>query len=142
MGKLIDLTGQKFGLLTVISLVPREERPNKNYAYWFCQCKCGNIKKVESYHLRNGEIKSCGCYSAQKFLEYNKSEKHKQDVSNQKTKSEIGNIYGLLTVIEKAENRRYGSVAWKCKCKCGNEVIISGKELRNGDTKSCGCLKS
>lgn len=30
---------------------------------------------------------------------------------------------------------------WKCKCKCGNEVIISGKHLRSGNTKSCGCYQ-
>lgn len=30
---------------------------------------------------------------------------------------------------------------WKCKCKCGNEKIASGHDLRAGNTKSCGCLK-
>lgn len=142
MGKLIDLTGQKFGRLTVLSLVPREERPDQKHAYWYCQCDCGTIKKVESYHLRKGQIQSCGCYSTEKFIEYNKSDKHKQDVSEQKTKSEIGNIYGQLTVLERANNRRYGCAAWKCKCSCGNEIIVSGRELRTGDTQSCGCLKS
>ena len=29
---------------------------------------------------------------------------------------------------------------WKCKCMCGTVVIVSGKSLKNGDTKSCGCL--
>ena len=53
---------------------------------------------------------------------------------------ETGNIYGYLTVIERAPNKD-NRAAWKCKCKCGNECIVVGKYLRNGSTKSCGCLK-
>jgi len=30
---------------------------------------------------------------------------------------------------------------WKCKCKCGNEKIVAGNNLKNGTTKSCGCWK-
>ena len=30
---------------------------------------------------------------------------------------------------------------WNCKCDCGNEVVVMGKCLTNGNTKSCGCLK-
>ncbi len=57
MGKLIDLTGKKFGKLTVI-----KRAPNKNKeVYWDCYCDCGNntIKKGKS--LKNGDTKSCGC---------------------------------------------------------------------------------
>lgn len=54
-------------------------------------------------------------------------------------KNEIGNTYGYLTVIERAPNSKDGRAMWKCKCKCGNEVIVSGKHLRSGNTKSCGC---
>ena len=56
-------------------------------------------------------------------------------------KNEIGNTYGYLTVIERAPNNKDGRAMWKCKCKCGNEVIISGKHLRSGNTKSCGCYQ-
>ena len=51
---------------------------------------------------------------------------------------ETGNIYGYLTVIDRAANKN-GRAMWKCKCKCGNEIIVSGKCLRSGNTKSCGC---
>lgn len=56
-------------------------------------------------------------------------------------KNEIGNTYGYLTVIERAENTRDGKARWKCKCKCGNEVDVIGKHLRSGNTKSCGCYQ-
>lgn len=53
---------------------------------------------------------------------------------------ETGNTYGYLTVIERAKEKSK-SVKWLCKCKCGNEVIVSGTSLRTGNTKSCGCLQ-
>ena len=56
-------------------------------------------------------------------------------------KNEIGNTYGYLTVIERGPNNKEGRATWKCKCKCGNEVIVSGKHLRSGNTKSCGCYQ-
>lgn len=55
--------------------------------------------------------------------------------------NEIGNVYGYLTVIDKAPSKD-GRAMWKCKCKCGNETIVTGKLLRSGHTRSCGCLKS
>lgn len=56
-------------------------------------------------------------------------------------KSEIGNTYGYLTVIERAPNTKDGHARWKCRCKCGNELIVLGKHLRSGNTKSCGCYQ-
>ena len=56
-------------------------------------------------------------------------------------KNEIGNKYGYLTVIERAPNSKDGRAMWKCKCDCGNEVIVLGKHLRSGNTKSCGCYQ-
>ena len=58
-----------------------------------------------------------------------------------KLKDEIGNVYGYLTVIERAPNNKEGRAMWKCRCKCGNEVIVLGKHLRSGNTKSCGCYQ-
>ena len=56
-------------------------------------------------------------------------------------KNEIGNTYGYLTVVARAENNKDGRAQWLCKCKCGNEVIVLGKHLRSGNTKSCGCYQ-
>lgn len=58
-----------------------------------------------------------------------------------KAKDETGNIYGYLTVIERVHNSPEGKAMWLCKCKCGNKVIVSGKNLRSGNTKSCGCYQ-
>ena len=56
-------------------------------------------------------------------------------------KNEIGNVYGYLTVIARAENDGSGRARWLCQCKCGNQVEVFGKSLRNGNTKSCGCYQ-
>ena len=57
-----------------------------------------------------------------------------------------GQRFGRLTVVERAESHRKpnGSLVtmWKCKCDCGNEKVISAVDLKVGNTKSCGCLKS
>lgn len=56
-------------------------------------------------------------------------------------KDETGKQYGYLTVIERAQNDKDGRAMWKCRCRCGNEVIVLGKHLRSGNTKSCGCYQ-
>lgn len=56
MPKALDLTGQKFGKLTVLS-----KSPSRNgKTYWLCKCECGIEKEVQTSHLRSGSIQSCG----------------------------------------------------------------------------------
>lgn len=55
--KFIDLTGQKFGRLTVIKRMPTVNKRT----LWCCLCDCGNKTVVESYNLRTGHTSSCGC---------------------------------------------------------------------------------
>ena len=50
-----------------------------------------------------------------------------------------GQTFGRLTVRERAENTKDGKASWKCICECGNEITVIGKDLRSGNTKSCGC---
>lgn len=47
---------------------------------------------------------------------------------------------GRLTIMSRAENKNKRAY-WNCLCECGNEVIVSGRKLRSGQTKSCGCLR-
>lgn len=60
MSKFVDLTGRRFGRLTVIK---RKKTDDTNRTYWICQCDCGNTKTVEAYALKIGRTKSCGCLS-------------------------------------------------------------------------------
>lgn len=57
MPEFIDLTNQKFSRLTVLDRANTDGRRTK----WTCRCDCGNTKKVDAAHLRNGHTRSCGC---------------------------------------------------------------------------------
>ena len=57
-----------------------------------------------------------------------------------KVPNEIGNKYGKLTVIEKSEQKIRNRICWKCKCDCGNEIIVIGTDLRTGRKTDCGCV--
>jgi hypothetical protein len=56
-----------------------------------------------------------------------------------------GDRFGRLTVLGRAPDEYTKSgvkkITYNCKCDCGNEKSVSGRGLRTGDTKSCGCLK-
>lgn len=122
MGKLIDLTGQQFGSLTVIKRA--QENDNSGHPLWECQCECGNITTVRGSRLRNGNTKSCGCLrSTSKII----------DIKGQK--------FGKLTALEFSHSDSDRHSMWKCRCDCGNEVVVRGSDLRSGKVKSCGCSK-
>lgn len=57
------------------------------------------------------------------------------------TKDMRGKRFGRWTVIERAENSKDNRSQWLCRCDCGNEKIIKLSDLRNGRSRSCGCLR-
>ncbi len=122
MSRLIDLTGQRFGKLTVIK---RAENKN-NRTMWLCVCECGNESIVWADDLKHGKIVSCGCYK------------------QQKTTDLTGQEFGRLTVLKRVENDKYGKSQWLCKCNCNSEnslKIVLSRHLKSGVTQSCGCLQ-
>lgn len=57
MPKMVDMTGQRFGQLTVI----RQTKQRKHgFVRWLCQCDCGKTKIIMGHSLRSGQSKSCG----------------------------------------------------------------------------------
>lgn len=52
-----------------------------------------------------------------------------------------GKRFGKLVAIHPIGISNDNKVVWSCKCDCGNTANICGKNLRNGDTKSCGCYR-
>ncbi len=54
-----DLTGQKFGKLTVIKFTGRDEKHGN--LSWLCKCDCGNEKTVVGSNMIIGHTRSCGC---------------------------------------------------------------------------------
>lgn len=124
MGKAIDETGKTYGYLTVISRVENDKRRR---AQWLCQCKCGNTQIASGVELRNGHVKSCGCYQ--------KEQTSKAGLSNL-----VGQTIGNFYIIEPIRGAKGGPRnKWRCKCNlCGNDqVFISTSNLQQ--QYSCGC---
>lgn len=120
--KFIDLTGQVFGNLTVLSLKEKSQ-DNKGYIY-NCLCSCGNLVNVNGKNLTSGRKTNCGCI-------------------NQRIKDKTGNKYGRLLVTKMLNISKNGHPDFECLCECGNKVIVNSDCLRkNGGTKSCGCLNT
>ena len=63
MAKFNDLTGQRFGKLTVIEYISAKDAGKPGTAaYWRCKCDCGGETVVRTHDLIHAKIKSCGCY--------------------------------------------------------------------------------
>ena len=117
MPKIIDLTGQKFGKLTVIEQAePRRAKNGQKKIYWKCVCDCGCTTEVSAEGLTSGNSTTCGCWRI-------------EDLTDKR--------FGRLFVEEKVGDLRDN--LWKCKCDCGNTLNVKGSVLKNGDKKSCGC---
>lgn len=116
-----DMIGKKFGHLTVI----QEVKPIGGCARYLCKCDCGNEIHTDGTSLRreNRSTKSCGCVDGL---------------------SMIGEVFGRLTVVKKAESKINDKKHsyWFCQCSCNNKelIIVSKDHLVSGHTKSCGCI--
>lgn len=126
IGRVIDLTGQRFGKWTVLSFAYTKNRA----AYWNCKCDCGTEKIVSANSLRRGSSKSCGCDKS-----YYKPNGNRDRL--------IGKKFNHLTVIAFDHYDNVHKDYWKCRCDCGSEedVIVQGHNLTSGAVKSCGCLR-
>jgi len=126
----IDLTGKRFGRFVVLS---RAKNNKEGRTMWRCLCDCGNERIVLGKSLRNGHTASCGCLN-------------KERTSESSFKDRTGERFGMLTVMERADdyvapNGKH-HVRWLCKCDCGNSTVVDVCQLVKGGTKSCGCWKS
>lgn len=115
----IDLTGQRFGKLTVIS---RAENRGKT-VMWRCRCDCGNTAIVPSQSLRSGVTVSCGC-------------------QKRRTDNYSGQKFGRLTLLDKTNDTDPNNgYIYKCRCDCGNIIYRPIGPIKSGKIKSCGCLQ-
>lgn len=134
MGKMRDLTGQRFGKLTVIECAGKLD--GRRYS-WKCQCDCGNIIILQGIRLTSGNTKSCGCGKFDGFKKYNEQQ-------SEENKIPVGTRFGSLIIIEdigfieqpggNGRQRR----GYRCQCDCGCQTIAMGYSLKAGQKISCG----
>jgi hypothetical protein len=58
--------------------------------------------------------------------------------TNMKRAALIGQRFGSLTVIARADNTKRGATRWACKCDCGGAVIVRADALKSGASTCCG----
>jgi len=124
-----DLTGHKYGRLTVASFSHAKDR----IAYWNCVCDCGKSVLTTRQSLRSKHgTKSCGCLKIDQISK----------LGNNKLINLTGMKFGRLAVLGRFGTTDAGQVIWKCICECGNIKNVLGNSLKRGRTISCGCYHS
>lgn len=114
----VDLTGQRFGRLTV----KRECRDVNGKWSWECLCDCGNARIARNGRLRGGHITSCGCAAA-----------------SPAERDAVGTKFGRLTLVKAGVGRNHdGSVLSEFSCDCGGYVVCPHHSVRSGARTKCG----
>ena len=123
-----DLIGTTYGRLTILEEGISYQEPNgKRERMMICQCSCGNTCRKRLKELRKGRGKSCGCI-------------HKE----QKIEVKSGDKYNYWTIIKEvapyvdSQNNKSRKFLAKCICEKESEIILNS--LRQGSSKSCGCM--
>lgn len=101
----IDLTGQKFGKLTVIREAGPEET-RKYDTFWICKCECGGSIVVGTHSLRRGYTRSCGCAAKKRERKLNKIVREGDDV----VKILLGD--GAECIIDAEDYDKVKDVTW------------------------------
>lgn len=117
-----NIIGKRFNKFIVLDVFSENGRSKCK-----CLCDCGTIFIRNKYNVTSNRTYSCGCI--------------RRDII-----SMIGKKFGKLTVMSLADpyispNKKQKVLQYKCKCDCGNIVVVRGKNLRSGHTQSCGCSR-
>lgn len=146
-----DLTGRKFGRLTVLH--DSGKRASNKSIIWSCVCSCGNKLETRSSFLTRGQTTSCGCF--QKELATEKaSELHKlvksKDIQEQtrikektvKRHKELYYVEGIDTTALTAKKRKDNKsgvrgVSWdKSRNRWKVDICVGGKKIALGRFKT------
>ena len=123
--KLLDIKGQRFGILTALSRLPEKE---DRYYLWDCLCDCGGQVQASTKKLLRGTITNCGCVP-------------KTTAANGTIAEDItGQRFGMLTALSR-EKSKAGKTRWLCRCDCGETIIATTSMLKAGHTWHCGCIR-
>lgn len=123
--RMTDISGTHFGRLTALFPVTSGKQ-NK----WLCRCDCGNEVVVAYNALTSNSTKSCGCLHRETVVNYFQECRLKY----------IGQQFGRLTAIQFVSAEKNDAV-YKFECICGNVIETTLHSVKDGNTKSCGCLK-
>lgn len=135
-----DLIGKRVGKLTVVKFDRIEHKrdskgKNRDRGFWLCKCDCGNFTTIARSDLVSAKTKSCGCLIKENGEK--NAQKHLIDLTGKRFNELV--VVGLAKKekqkLKSGETRTI--YYWRCKCDCGNEIIVSGKRLKYGKIKNC-----
>ena len=125
-GRMADATNVRFGRLVALFPVVCNAK-----GQWLCQCDCGN-KIVAPYgYLNAGKIQSCGCQRMESRNRYLEDRRRVENI--------IGQKYGRLTIVDYIGIIN-GMATYRFQCDCGSVIDEPIIRIKNGNTRSCGCL--
>lgn len=141
----IDITGQRYGRLTAINRIPKNEyETERRCAFWLCKCDCGNETIVSYSDLSCGCTKSCGCIkqksSANNIL---KAKKHKsyREIYIENTGKFITDEYTIIFLDGNSKNTETENmivVSKKTRQKMASEKFMYlDKELKKIAILAC-----
>lgn len=111
-----NLQGKIFQHLEVLH-IDQERSGNGRGIYWACKClDCNAITYVNTKALKT-QI-NCGCTRRLHL---------------------VGQTFNYLTVLEESGVDKYRNITYRCRCKCGKEIVVAGTKLKSGNVQSCGC---
>lgn len=119
-----DLTGQRFGRLTVTGMIYEDGKMSRA----ICKCDCGNEIVRPITYLTTGDTTSCGCY-------------HRDRTSESNTKDFTGIVAESgIEFLYPDYKRPPGQWMWRCRCGvCGSTFTTLPANVLDGTTISCGC---
>ena len=98
MSRIVDLTGERFGRLTVLGVgKPRETASGRTLIEWICQCDCGKKVSVPGDYLKRGKTRSCGCLKRDETLSRCKKE-NKYSVCEETVYVELANTHNTMKI--------------------------------------------
>lgn len=120
MTKINNLTGQRFGKLTVVR---RSSKKSANGSYlWECHCDCGNDVTRTRSALKSNDYSSCGKCGRKAYVDL------------------TGKRFGKLYVIKRegSTNGKRKIPLWLCRCDCGNTCLRTASHLKANYINTCG----
>lgn len=114
-----DETNKVYGRLTVL----REDGHFNREKAWLCQCSCHKVVRIRGSSLRNGTVRSCGCYRTELVVKRSKNELN-------------GKRFGNLIVLEQ-DRESIKEVRWVVQCDCGAVFSIRGSHLTASGVRNC-----
>lgn len=132
-----DLTGQKFGRLTVLKRAENIQYKSAMAVQWECRCDCGKTVIRRSTGLLQGYSKSCGCL--------------REEIGNNPFEFEVGQEvktkYGKFVIKEKfreeRENTNIKDKKYVCKClNCGETGVLLEHTIKSGNGSCRACSDS